>query len=102
MVLCDFAAASLMDAGGSALTNSSRPLESTVLAIWAFAPGTKKPAHKANVPRYLQAVDAVRLAILPRERLLNVDSIIVFGAALCFRADSSLKYALCKSTLRSS
>ncbi|MGC1615321.1 MAG: hypothetical protein WA736_11595 [Candidatus Acidiferrum sp.] len=53
MVLRDLAAASfnLTEAGGSALTNSSRPLESTVLTIWALALGAQAAAHKANAPK---------------------------------------------------
>jgi hypothetical protein len=39
MVLRGFAAASLATTGGSAFTNISRPVVSTVLAIWALAPG---------------------------------------------------------------
>lgn len=69
MVLRDLAAASFTTTGGSAFTNVSRPLVSTVLAIWALAAGAKEPAHKANAPRYLQAVVAkflpVRFVIVP-------------------------------------
>jgi hypothetical protein len=51
MVLRDFAADNLTATGGSTFTNISRPVGSTVLAIWAFAPGANELAHKANAPQ---------------------------------------------------
>ena len=51
MVLRAFAAANLTLRGGSAFMNNFRPLESTVLAICARAPGAPDTAHKANAPR---------------------------------------------------
>ncbi len=51
MFLRVLAAANLTRTGGSAFTNNARPLESTVLTIWALAAGANIAAHKANVPK---------------------------------------------------
>ncbi len=74
----NLAAASLTTTGGSAFTNISRPLVSTVLAIWAFAPGANELAHKANAAKQMLAVIAVllpmRFVIWPQGRLCNGDA----------------------------
>jgi hypothetical protein len=49
MDLRDFAGRNFT--GGSALMNNARPLVSTVLTIWALAPGAKTAAHKTNAPK---------------------------------------------------
>src|SRR5271154_6319793 len=57
-------AESLAVRGGSALTKSRRPVWSMTLVIWALAWAGKKTANKTSVVRNMQAVSAVRLAIL--------------------------------------
>src|ERR1700722_2347809 len=74
MVLRDFPTANLTATGGSTFTNISRPVGSTVLAIWALAPGANELAHKANAPKQMRAVSVVRFAILPQEKLCNDDT----------------------------
>jgi hypothetical protein len=56
-----------------------------VLAIWALAKGATEVAHKPNAPKYIQAVIAARLLIVPLGRLCNGVAIVVFGAAPPFR-----------------
>jgi hypothetical protein len=55
-----FVAVSLAEIGGSALTNSRRPLSSVTLAIWELA----GCAHTASVARTIHPAIAVRLLIL--------------------------------------
>jgi hypothetical protein len=50
--------------GGSALMKSCRPLGSTTLVIWALVRGARNVANKTSVVRTIQAVIAVRFAIL--------------------------------------
>src|SRR5271168_5140454 len=57
-------AESLAVRGGSALTKSRRPVWSMTLVIWALAVVAKKIANKTSVVRNMQAVIAVRLAII--------------------------------------
>ena len=102
MVLRGLAAVSLLTTGGSAFTNISRPLVSTVLAICAFAVGAKLLALKAKAASAMLAALFMRcvprFVILPRGRLCNGDAnsvqrystwlgcaIVVFGAAYPFR-----------------
>ena len=98
MVLRGLAEVNFVTTGGSAFTNISRPLVSTVLAICAFATGAKLLALKAIAASAMLAVSVALFFILPQGRLCNGDAnsvqrygtrlgctIVVFGAAYPFR-----------------
>ena len=51
MVLRDLTADNLTVIGGSTFTNISRPVGSTVLAIWALATSANELALKANAAK---------------------------------------------------
>src|SRR6267378_5416075 len=72
MVARGLPAPSLSATGGSALTNSWRPVGSETLAIWAPARRAKKLAQRTSVPRRSPAVIAVRFTIVPRGRQTTI------------------------------
>ena len=86
MVLRNFAA-DRTATGGSTFTNISRPVGSTVLAIWALATSANELALKVNAAKKMLAVSVVRFVIWPQGRLSNGGATYsVFGAAPPFRS----------------